>query len=62
MYEAVKVAKKEGYQKVDLYSTNNSFYQKIGFEKNPKSNFFSLDKSQYDSFLSRVEQKYNIQK
>ncbi len=62
VYEAVKVAKKEGYQKVDLYSTNNSFYQKIGFEKNPKSNFFSLDKSQYDKFLSRIEQKYNIQK
>lgn len=64
IYGLVKLAKKYHFDIFNLISTNNGFYQKIGLkndlEKYGDSSFFVLNRCDYDSFLSKVEKKYNF--
>lgn len=66
VYSVVNYAKKCGCEKVTLQSTNNGFYENIGFEMgagySPISGYcpFYLDKKDYDWFLKRVEEKYKF--
>lgn len=64
LYEAVKIAKQEGYKRVKLFSVNNSFYEHVGFIKSRRSNerngTFFLPDNLYNDFLKKVETKYNL--
>lgn len=66
LYYVVKLAKDNNCDRVTLSSTNNSFYENMGFEmgvkKHPYSKItpFYLEKSDYDWFLKRVEEKYGF--
>lgn len=64
IYGAVKVAQKEGYQKVKLHSVKNSFYEHIGFIPveiyNRFCGVFELPQEKYASFLEKIEKKYHI--
>ncbi len=62
VYEAVKTAKENNYKRISLYSTNDNFFTKLGFEKDENSHNFVLKKDKFDSFLEKVEQKYEIKK
>lgn len=65
IYGAVKMAKENGFKKVELLSANDRFYEKIGFikdEKKPKyKNFYYyLPQEKYDNFIENVEKKYKF--
>ncbi len=72
LYGAVKVAKENEFKKISLISTNDSFYDKMGFEKvdmlDPDESMFNeggiyeLAADKYDDFLNKIEQKYNLSK
>lgn len=65
LYEAVKIAKKDKCKKVVLCSTNDSFYDAMGFKKKKKGTFFTtyaLTKKHFKDFLKKVEQKYDLKK
>lgn len=57
----VKYAKNNNYSHVNLFSTKDSFYEKIGFrciQKDWDGSIFFLSKYDYDNFLNRVNEKY----
>lgn len=57
----VKYAKNNNYSHVNLFSTKDSFYEKIGFrciQKDRDGSIFFLSKYDYDNFLNRVNEKY----
>ncbi|MCQ2958120.1 MAG: hypothetical protein MJ180_04365 [Candidatus Gastranaerophilales bacterium] len=63
----VKYAKTHLLKKIELKSTNNSFYDKLVFSKVLKegSNLSDLpthvlESSKFDEFISKIEQKYKI--
>lgn len=66
LYYVVKLAKENDCDRVTVTSTNNSFYENMGFEmvakKYPYSKItpFYLEKKDYDWFLDRVEDKYGF--
>ena len=66
VYALVKHAKETGCERINLTSTNNEFYENLGFEMGVKKDFtkagtpFYLDKKDYDWFLSKVEKKYGF--
>lgn len=66
LYAVVDFAKKNNYRKVALYSSNNSFYEKMGFENDGRrykvcpNCDFHLDKYDYDWFLEHVRKKYGF--
>lgn len=66
LYVAVRHAKEEGCKQVVLTSTNNDFYEKIGFEMGAKKDLFSsicpyyLDEKDFDWFLEKTEKKYGF--
>ena len=64
LYEAVKMAKEQKLDSVNLYSINNSFYDKMGFEKLDEDSShcsnYELTASKFDEFMERVEKKYNL--
>lgn len=66
LYGAVKLAKENGFKKLELLSTNNSFYEKMGLTahpeiyNDPEGCYYELAADRFDDFLSRVEKKYNI--
>lgn len=59
IYGCVKEAQKYGFQKVSIFSSNNSFYEHLGFNK-AAYRWYELPSSQYDEFLERVEKKYGM--
>lgn len=59
VYGCVKEAQKYGFQKVSIFSSNNSFYEHLGFNK-AAYRWYELPSSQYDEFLERVEKKYGM--
>ena len=73
VYGCVKEAQKYGFQKVSIFSSNNSFYEHLGFNKVayrwyelPSSQYdayrwYELPSSQYDEFLEKVEKKYAME-
>lgn len=60
VYGCVKEAQKYGFQKVSIFSSNNSFYEHLGFNK-VAYRWYELPSSQYDEFLERVEKKYAME-
>ena len=66
MYAVVKHAKEKKCSKVSLMSTNHDFYRHIGFiPMAPISPLYSskgfyLEKKDYDTFLKKIEEKYNL--
>ncbi len=70
LFGAVKLADENDFKKVRLKSCNDSFYEKMGFIRvgedemmsiYPNSGgIYELPQEKYDSFLSKISQKYNI--
>lgn len=60
LYGCVKEAKKNGFDMVEIYSSNDSFYEHLGLIERPKAHFFTLYPQEYDYFLERIEKKYNL--
>lgn len=64
VYGLVKLAQKYDFDMFSLTSTNDGFYEKIGFktdfEKYGNAGAFFLDAKDYNPFLSRVEKKYGF--
>lgn len=60
IYSCVKEAKKHGFHMVEIYSKNDDFYDHIGLIERPSAHYFSLYKEEYDYFLNRIKQKYNL--
>ena len=69
VYGAVKLAKNNGFEKIRLLSTNDTFYEKIGFEqqsslsrsrKNGVGSYYILPKEKYDLFMKNIERKYSL--
>src|SRR5574344_246526 len=63
MYEAVKFAKENKMSKIELMSTNNSFYKKLNMKE--EGTFFditefTLDNIKFDDFMSKIKQKYKL--
>lgn len=65
LYGAVRLAKERGLPKVSLSSSNDSFYDKIGFDKrHPLEDgltLYELRSKNYDAFLERIENKYGLE-
>lgn len=59
IYGCVKEAQKYGFEKVAIFSANDSFYKHIGLNKS-QNNWFELPSSKYDEFVERIEKKYKI--
>ena len=70
LYGAVKVAKENGFKKVQLFSSNDGFYEKMGFVKAESlypedktvsdGGIFELSADMFDDFLVKIENKYKI--
>ena len=66
IYGAVKLAKENGFENVKLFSSNNAFYDRIGFprvrgrEVSIFATPYKLKEKDYDRFLSRIEEKYSL--
>ena len=66
LYAAVHHAKEAGCKKVTLTSTNDDFYDNVGFEMGVKKDYkkagwpYYLDEKDYDWFLEKVEKKYGF--
>lgn len=66
LYAAVHHAKETGCRQVTLTSTNDEFYDKVGFEMGVKKDYkkagwpYYLDEKDYDWFLEKVEKKYGF--
>ena len=70
MYGAVKLADKEGFDRVEARSFNHGFYEKIGFHRvdyfntenyfKSATTYYVLPKESYNKFLNAVEKKYNL--
>lgn len=61
LYGCVKEAKENGFKKIFISSSNNPFYEHLNLEPGERKNTFIIDESEYDAFISRVEEKYNIE-
>lgn len=66
LYGAVKIAKENGFKKVGLISTNNSFYEKMGFTEIEKvdpveGSWYELAADKFDDFLAKIAEKYNLE-
>lgn len=58
---AVQYAKDNNYDFIKLFSTKDSFYDKIGFrciERGKDGSIFFLSKYDYDNFLNKTKEKY----
>lgn len=66
MYGIVKLAKKYGFKRVTVDSTNNKFYKEIGLKKvgeiTKKSSYFELERKNFKPFLKKNEEKYSLNK
>ena len=66
LYAVVDYAKRHNHSKVCLFSSNNSFYENMGFENSGKKGSylsncdFHLDKRDYDWFLDKIRKKYGF--
>ena len=64
VWAAVKHAKQTGCEEVFLTSTNNGFYENIGFENCKRQyvfgNEFCLKSKDFDWFLKKTEKKYHL--
>ncbi len=63
LYGLVKLAKKNKKKTVELFTSNESFYKKMGFKRLLGSSFtpkYELNIENYDYFINRVEEKYEI--
>lgn len=67
LYSLIKIAKQYGFKEVRLSSTKYGFYEEMKFEvikrygKDGKiAAEYRLDASNFDSFIERVEKKYNL--
>lgn len=65
MYGVVKVAKEKAADAIEIFSTDNGFYKKIGgFQTlqtyGDEASDLYMDKSQFNKFLSKIENKYNL--
>ncbi|MCQ2788939.1 MAG: hypothetical protein MJ229_01040 [bacterium] len=67
MYNAVKEAKENGFKKVHVLSTNNPFYEHLGFDKkleipieDKEGGVFELPAQKFDEFLNKIAKKYNL--
>lgn len=64
IYGIVKLALIKGFKKINLISTNDSFYEHIGFKSikntdpSEKINFFELEKDKFITFIKNYEEKY----
>jgi len=64
----IKYAKEHGFKKIVLSSTNDSFYDKLGFKKIPKriskyatdDSDYTLTFSKFESFIRKISEKYGI--
>lgn len=60
LYGCVKEAKEHGFKKVYISSSNNPFYEHLNLKPGERNSTFIIDEADYDSFLAKVEQKYEI--
>lgn len=66
LYAVVKYAKKNKCSRISLLSTNNDFYERIGFKMGVKSHPLSniceyyLEEKDYNAFLGMIEKKYSF--
>lgn len=68
LYGAVRVAKENGFKKVQLFSSNDGFYDKMGFvktesisdEAGSSGGMYELSSDMFDSFLKKIEEKYKL--
>lgn len=64
LYETVKMAKEQNLDAVELFSINNDFYDRMGFEMTRKGSYgtavYELPSARFNEFLERVEKKYNL--
>ena len=66
IYTVVKHAKEKKCARINLMSSNNSFYEHIGFTQEPpisplySAREFYLDAKDYDAFLKKVETQYKL--
>ena len=60
LYGCVKEAKEHGFKKVYISSSNNPFYEHLNLKPGARNSTFIIDEADYDSFLAKVEQKYEI--
>ena len=68
LYAAVRHAKEAGCKQVTLTSTNDDFYENVGFEMGVKKDYkkagtpYYLNEKDYDWFLEKTEKKYGFKK
>ncbi|MDD3236545.1 MAG: hypothetical protein PHV37_00430 [Candidatus Gastranaerophilales bacterium] len=65
LYGAVRQAKEHGFSKVGLLSTNNSFYNKMGFSavetyEDGAGGWYELPAEKFDEFLDKIAKKYKL--
>ena len=66
LYAVVDYAKRNNFRKVSLFSSNNAFYEKMGFEndgracKHLNNCDFHLDRRDFDWFLNEIRKKYGF--
>ncbi len=66
IYGAVKLAKESKCKSIEVFSTKDSFYEHLGFQNkvdrkgNVYPSDYKLKSSQFDSYIQRIEEKYNI--
>jgi len=62
VYGATKFAKERGIKNIRIFSTNDSFYEKLGIHSKKRYNvgtYYVLQDCDCEAFLRRVEEKYS---
>ena len=69
MYGAVKLAQKNQFDRLEVFSTNDGFYDKIGLPLTCTSSvnlygnagsFYELQRNDYARFLNNIDRKYSL--
>lgn len=65
LFEAIVQAAKHKINRVQLYSSNHSFYERLGLTyKYPKGQYalgyFEILKKEYENFIRKIEEKYDF--